>query len=146
MVVDLPMVCSSLTFLFPGYVHYTHREYFEAMMYGAVTLSSSLSDGIYDTEDTIPGKLTTILDRIVATSALLAATRRGWLLRSRLRHRLYMLAGIALSAGFLLLGQIERRRGHRNAYRHNHMIWHVGLTLTGLASAVRRASPRPKNK
>ena len=115
-------------------------------MYGAVTLSSSLSDGIYDTEDTIPGKLTTILDRIVATSALLAATRRGWLLRPKVRHKLYMLAGIALSGWFLILGQIERRRGHRDAYRRNHMIWHLGLTLTGLASAMKRASPRPKNK
>ena len=140
MVVDVPMVCSSLLFLVPSYVHFKHREYFEAAMYAAVTLSSSLSDGIYDT-----GKYTqsfTILDRIVATSALLAATRRGWLLRPQLRYKLYMLTGISLAGGFLIRGQNERRRGCQDAYRCNHMLWHCMLTFTGLASSLFR--PRLK--
>ena len=133
---DVPMVCSSLLFLVPGYVHYAHREYFEFIMYASVTLSSSLSDGIFDKGKY--AKATTILDRIVATCALLAATRKGWLLRPQLRYKLYMLTGISFAGIFLIRGQNDRRRGRHAEYRRNHMLWHLGLTLTGLGSSLFR--------
>jgi len=136
--VDCWMITSSLVFLMPGYIHYGYREKFECFMYACVTFTSCLSDGVFNQQGNKYTSITTTVDRLVATCALLAAVRRGWLLRPRLSHKVYMLTGISVAAVFLVRGQEERRMGNEKAYRRNHMLWHMWLTLTGLYSALYR--------
>jgi hypothetical protein len=135
--VDLPMFISALIFLVPGSIHWKLGERFEAFMYASVMTSSILSDALFSEGSTF-AEHTTNLDRIVASSALFAAVRRGWLLRPRWVHRLLLISGISLAGMFLLRGRRALAKGKVREYRFNHIIWHICLTLTGLWSAMFR--------
>ena len=138
---DIPMMLSSIPFLVPGSIHWQLGERFEASMYLAVTITSILSDAVFCNGNKYD-KYTTVLDRIVASSALIAAIRRGWLARSAIYHRVYLLASVCFAGMFLLRGRKHMSQGDIAKYRRYHMTWHMCLSIIGYWSATyQRALP-----
>ena len=133
--IDIPMCISSLIFLLPCSIHIRHSEILEASFYILVTITSIFSDAVLPLD-----MISTNLDRVVASSALLIVLRFTFRIRPHPTHKALSMLGVFLSIYFLLQGR--QFPLDSNSYRFNHIVWHICLTATGLWSACYRPGCR----
>ena len=100
-----------------------------------MTITSILSDSVLPLV-----VLSTNLDRVVASSALLVVLRFKFRIRPHPTYRSLAMIGVFVSIHFLLQGR--QFPLDSNSSRFNHIDWHIFLTATGLWSACYRPGGR----